>query len=166
MEQDVIGKLLPAPVMRVDIKRKMEARDRWDSLFKRGTVADRIAQTVVKLIVEPLVEPVFHENSYGYRPNRSAHDALAVARKRCWRRNWVIDLDIKGFFDNLDHDLMMRAVEHHIKEPWVLLYIKRCCKLQLRAKVIKLREPKERHRAELSAHCWLTCSCIMHLIGG
>ncbi len=71
------------------------------------------------------MEPVFHENSYGYRPNRSAHDALALARKRCWRRDWVKDLDIKGFFDNLDHKLIMRAVEHHIKEPWVLLYIKR-----------------------------------------
>ena len=71
------------------------------------------------------MEPVFHENSYGYRPNHSALQALAVARKRCWRRDWVIDLDIKGFFDNLDHDLMMKAVKHHIKEPWVLLYIKR-----------------------------------------
>ncbi|OED41260.1 hypothetical protein ACH42_14410 [Endozoicomonas sp. (ex Bugula neritina AB1)] len=71
------------------------------------------------------MEPFSHENSYGYRPNRSAYQALAVARKRCWYRDWVIDLDIKGFFDNLDHELIMRAVEHHIKEPWVLLYIKR-----------------------------------------
>ena len=102
----------------------MEVRDRW-ALHEKTTVADRVAQTVVKMIVEPVVEPVFHENSYGYRPNRSAHQALAVARKRCWHRDWVIDLDIKGFFDNLDHQLVMRAVEHHIKDRWVLLYIKR-----------------------------------------
>ena len=102
----------------------MEAGDRW-ALHEKTTVTDRIAQTVVKFIVEPLVEPVFHENAYGYRPNRSALQALAVARKRCWRRDWVIDLDIKGFFDNLDHELMMKAVKHHIQEPRVLLYIKR-----------------------------------------
>ena len=115
------GSYFPPPVMRADIKKK----DGGTRPLGVPTVADRVAQTVVKLIVEPLVEPVFHENSYGYRPNRSAHQALAIARKRCWQRDWVIDLDIKGFFDNLDHKLMMQAVEHHIKEPWVLLYIKR-----------------------------------------
>ena len=115
------GSYFPPPVMRVAIDKK----DGGTRLLGVPTVADRVAQTVVKLIVEPLVEPVFHENSYGYRPNRSAHQALALARKRCWRRDWVIDLDIKGFFDNLDHKLIMRAVEHHIREPWVLLYIKR-----------------------------------------
>lgn len=115
------GCYFPPPVMRVAIEKK----DGGTRLLGVPTVADRVAQTVVKLIVEPLVEPVFHENSYGYRPNRSAHQALALARKRCWRRDWVIDLDIKGFFDNLDHKLIMRAVEHHIREPWVLLYIKR-----------------------------------------
>ena len=115
------GSYFPPPVMRVDIDKK----DGGTRPLGVPTVADRIAQTVVKMIIEPLVEPVFHENSYGYRPNRSAHQALAVARKRCWRRDWVIDLDIKGFFDNLDHELMMKAVRHHIQEPWVLLYIKR-----------------------------------------
>ena len=115
------GSYFPPPVMRVDIEKK----DGGTRPLGVPTVADRIAQTVVKLIIEPLVEPVFHENSYGYRPHRSAHQALAVARKRCWRRDWVIDLDIKGFFDSLDHDLMMKAVRHHIQEPWVLLYIKR-----------------------------------------
>ena len=115
------GSYFPPPVMRVDIDKK----DGGTRPLGVPTVADRVAQTVVKMIIEPLVEPVFHENSYGYRPYRSAHQALAVARKRCWRRDWVIDLDIKGFFDNLDHDLMMKAVKHHIQEPWVLLYIKR-----------------------------------------
>ena len=115
------GSYFPPPVMRVDIQKK----DGGTRPLGVPTVADRVAQTVVKMIVEPVVEPVFHENSYGYRPNRSAYQALAVARKRCWYRDWVIDLDIKGFFDNLDHRLVMRAVEHHIKDRWVLLYIKR-----------------------------------------
>ena len=89
------------------------------------TVSDRIAQMVVKLVMEPLVEPYFHPDSYGYRPGKSALDAVGATRKRCWRQDWVIDLDIKGFFDNLDHDLVMRAVKHHVDEPWILLYIQR-----------------------------------------
>ena len=96
------GSYFPPPVMRVEIQKK----DGGTRPLGVPTVADRVAQTVVKMIVEPVVEPVFHENSYGYRPNRSAYHALAVARKRCWQRDWVIDLDIKGFFDNLDHEPM------------------------------------------------------------
>ena len=92
------------------------------------TVGDRIAQTVVKLCLEPMVEPTFHPDSYGYRPGKSAHDAIETCRKRCWRYDWVIDLDIKGFFDNLDHALIMRAVKKHTTEPWVLLYIERWLK--------------------------------------
>jgi len=89
------------------------------------TVADRVAQTVVKMVLEPLVEPVFHEDSYGYRPGRSALDAVGVARKRCWDFDWVIDLDIKGFFDSIPHDLVERAVAHHTDLPWVRLYVGR-----------------------------------------
>ncbi len=89
------------------------------------TVGDRIAQTVVKMVFEPVVEPYFHDDSYGYRPGRSAHDAIGIARKRCWRADWVIDLDIKGFFDNLDHDLVLKAVAHHTDNPWIRLYIGR-----------------------------------------
>ena len=89
------------------------------------TVADRVAQMVAKRSLEPLVEPHFHPDSYGYRPGKSALDAVGVTRKRCWRKDWVIDLDIKGFFDNLDHDLVMRAVRHHTDAPWLLLYIER-----------------------------------------
>lgn len=92
------------------------------------TVSDRIAQMVVKKYLEPLIEPYFHPDSYGYRPKKSAIQALEVARKRCWKYNWVIDLDIKGFFDNIDHELMMKAVEKHTKEPWILLYVKRWLK--------------------------------------
>lgn len=83
---------------------------------------------VVKRYLEPILEPVFHEDSYGYRPRRSAHHALTVARPRCWRFDWVLDLDIKGFFDNIDWTLLMRAVRRHMDCKWVLLYIERWLK--------------------------------------
>lgn len=89
------------------------------------TVADRIAQMVAKIYLEPLLEPHFHPDSYGYRPGKSALDAVGAARQRCWRQAWVIDLDIKGFFDNLDWELLMRAVRHHTKLPWIILYVQR-----------------------------------------
>ena len=85
------------------------------------TVSDRVAQMVVKMCLEPEIEPHFHPDSYGYRPKKSAHDALGMARQRCWRYNWCVDLDIKGFFDNLDHELVMRAVRKHTDCKWVLL---------------------------------------------
>lgn len=86
---------------------------------------DRIAQQVVVDILEPLVEKEFHPNSYGYRPCKSAHDALAQCRKNCFTYGWVIDLDIKGFFDNIDHGLLMKAVERFTQEKWILMYVKR-----------------------------------------
>ena len=92
------------------------------------TISDRVAQTVVKRYLEPLVEPVFHRDSYGYRPGRSAHQALNVARQRCWEYAWVVDLDIKNFFGSIDWDLMMRAVRRHTDCAWVLLYIERWLK--------------------------------------
>lgn len=92
------------------------------------TVSDRIAQMVVKMQLEPMVEPHFHPDSYGYRPGKSAHDALGAARQRCWRYNWCVDLDIKGFFDNLDHELVMRAVSKHTDSKWILLYVERWLK--------------------------------------
>ncbi|MEV6994396.1 reverse transcriptase domain-containing protein [Streptomyces sp. NPDC093228] len=95
------------------------------------TVADRIAQTVVAMVLEPLVEPVFPPDSYGYRPRRSALDAVAACRERCWKTDWVIDFDIRGFFDNLDHDLVLKAVAHHTDQWWVLLYVERWLKVPL-----------------------------------
>lgn len=89
------------------------------------TVADRVAQTVVKQVLEPLLEPVFHRDSYGYRPGRSALDAVALVRRRCWEYDWVIEFDIKGLFDHIDHALLMRAVRKHCQIPWVLLYVER-----------------------------------------
>ncbi|MES2777336.1 MAG: group II intron reverse transcriptase/maturase, partial [Bacteroidota bacterium] len=92
------------------------------------TVADRIAQGVVKDYLEPLLEPLFHSSSYGYRPGRSAHHALAQCQHYCNMFDWVIDLDIKGFFDNLSHEWIMKMVRHHTPEKWVLLYIERWLK--------------------------------------
>lgn len=95
------------------------------------TVADRVAQMVVKMYLEPEVEPKFHPDSYGYRPNKSAHDAVAKAAERCHQKWWVIDLDIKSFFDSLDHELMMKMVRLHTNCRWILLYIERWLKAPL-----------------------------------
>jgi RNA-directed DNA polymerase len=89
------------------------------------TVADRVAQTVVAMELEAKVEPIFHRDSYGYRPNRSALDAVGECRRRCWKRDWVIDLDIAKFFDTVDHDLMVKAVRAHTDQEWVVLYVQR-----------------------------------------
>jgi len=89
------------------------------------TVADRVAQTVVKMVLEPRVDPLFHPDSYGYRPGKSAHDAVGMARQRCFVNDWVIDLDIKGFFDAIPHELVERAVARHMDLPWVRLYVAR-----------------------------------------
>jgi RNA-directed DNA polymerase len=89
------------------------------------TVADRVAQTVVAMFLEPLVEPRFHQDSYGYRPSKSAHDALEACRARCWKYDWVIDLDVQAFFDEVPWDLIVRAVETVTDARWVLLYVKR-----------------------------------------
>ena len=92
------------------------------------SVADRIAQTAAARLLEDKLEPIFHLDSYGYRPGRSAHDALAVTRKRCWKQDWVLDLDIRAFFDSVPHELLLKAVAHHTGLRWVLLYIERWLK--------------------------------------
>ena len=116
------GSYLPGPVRAVEIPKDHGAGIR---VLGVPNVADRIAQTAAAMLLEEKLEPIFHPDSYGYRPGRSAHDAVAVTRRRCWKQDWVLDLDVRAFFDSVPHDLLLKAVAHHTDERWVLLYIKR-----------------------------------------
>jgi RNA-directed DNA polymerase len=133
------GSYMPPPVKAVAIPKPHGGGVRTLGV---PTVADRVAQTVAKLYLEPGVEPHFHPDSYGYRPGRSALDAVGACRERCWKSDWVIDLDLRAFFDTVDHDLVLRAVAAHTDERWVLLYVERwlCAPLDTGDGVLKERD--------------------------
>jgi RNA-directed DNA polymerase len=115
------GTYFPMPLKEIPIPKKSGGT----RLLKIPTVADRIAQTVVKQRIEAGIDKIFLKDSYGYRPQKSAHDALEVTRKRCWEYDWVLEFDIVGLFDNISHQLLMKAVKKHVKEKWQKLYIER-----------------------------------------
>lgn len=115
------GSYFPPPVRAVSIPKKSGGQ----RILGVPTVADRVAQMVVKQAVEPILDAVFLPDSYGYRPGKSALDAVGITRKRCWKYDWVLEFDIKGLFDNIDHELLLRAVRRHVKCTWALLYIER-----------------------------------------
>ena len=123
------GSYFPPAVRLVEIAKKSGGQRKLGV----PTVSDRIAQMAAKMYFEPEVEPYFHPDSYGYRPGKSAIEAVGVARKRCWRYDWVLDLDVKGFFDEIDHGLLMRAVRKHTDNKWLLLYIERWLKAPVQA---------------------------------
>ena len=119
------GSYFPQPVKLVEIPKKNGGK----RPLGIPTVDDRIAQSAVVLCINERLDKEFHQDSYAYRPCRNAHDALSTARQRCWKYNWVLDMDISKFFDTIDHDLLMLAVKRHVTEKWILLYIERWLKV-------------------------------------
>ena len=151
------GSYFPPPVKRVNI----EKRGGGFRPLGIPTVSDRIAQAVVKGYLEPELEKHFHPDSYGYRPGKSALDAVGVARERCWRYAWVLDLDIKSYFDTISHELLLRAVRKHTDCPWVLLYIERWLKAPVQLEDGTL-EPRERGTPQGSVVSPLLSNLFLH----
>jgi RNA-directed DNA polymerase len=151
------GSYMPPPVKAVELPK----RSGGSRMLGVPTVADRVAQSVAYLYLEPEVEPVFHPDSYGYRPGRSAHDALGVCRQRCWKYDWVLDLDLKSFFDSLDHSLVLKAVAHHTNLRWILLYVQRWLKAPLQLEDGTLK-PRDRGSPQGSAISPVLANIFLH----
>jgi RNA-directed DNA polymerase len=124
------GSYMPEPVLQVEIPKSSGGK----RPLGIPTILDRIAQMTVVMQITPRLEAIFHQDSYGYRPAKSAHDAIGKARERCFKYGWVLDMDISKFFDTIDHSLLMKAVERHVPERWMLLYIERWLKVPYQTK--------------------------------
>ena len=151
------GSYMPPPVRAVEISKKAGGT----RTLGVPTVADRVAQTVVCMYLEPEVEPIFHPDSYGYRPGRSALDAVGVCRQRCWSDDWVIDLDIRAFFDSIPWDLLLKAVSKHTNLRWVMLYIERWLRAPLQREDGTLI-PRDRGTPQGSAISPLLANIFLH----
>jgi RNA-directed DNA polymerase len=152
------GNYFPPPVKSVEIPKPLGGGTRTLGV---PTVADRIAQTVVALELEARTEAVFHDDSYGYRPRRSALDAVEACRRRCQKKNWVLDVDVQQFFDSVDHDLMVKAVEANTDKPWVVLYVKRWLTAPLQLPDGTLRE-RDRGTPQGSSVSPVLANLFMH----
>ena len=152
------GTYFPPPVMAVEIPKAGGTR-----ILGVPTVADRVAQTVAAMALEARTESIFHPDSYGYRPRRGALDALATCRRRCWEKDWVIDLDVAKFFDTVDHDLMVKAVKANISadQKWVLMYVRRWLRAPMRQPDGTLTE-RDRGTPQGSAVSPVLANLFMH----
>ncbi len=130
------GSYFPPPVKAIEIEKKSGGK----RVLGIPTVGDRVAQMVAKIYLNPIVEPLFHRDSYGYRERKSAIGALEVTRERCWKYDWVLEVDIKGLFDNIDHELLMETVRKHVDIPWLLLYIERWLKAPFQTQSGRIEE--------------------------
>lgn len=138
------GSYFPAPVKQVKIPKK----DGGVRKLGVPTLLDRIAQQVVRQHLEKQLEPIFHESSFGYRPGRNAHQAVKQSERNCFGHDFVVDLDIKGFFDNINHDLMMKALRHYCKDEWVAMYVSRWLQAGIMADGKYVKQVKAHPKAE------------------
>ena len=158
------GSYLPPPVRVVEIPKLHDGGVR---VLGVPTIADRVAQTVVAKHLEERAEPKFHPDSYGYRPGRSALDAVGVCRETCWKRDWVIDCDVERFFDTVPWALVIKAVEAVTDARWVLLYVKRWLAAPLQhADGIVAERDKGTPQGSAVSPSWRICSCTMRLTSG